>query len=499
MNTPFRAGYARRMSSENSACLLDGRYRLVEPLARGGTAIVWRARDERLGRLVAVKMLADGADTAYVRSEAQALARLSHPHVASVFDYADRADRAYLVMEFVDGQSLGSVLARRELPWETAVACGAQVASALAAAHARGLVHRDVKPGNIMLTRSGVKLVDFGICAVEGERESDSNGGLRGTPAYVAPERLHNKTVLPAGDIYSLGVVLFRTLSGDLPPDRGATLPTNVPDPVAEICLRCLAPNPDDRPSADELEDVLATAMPSNAGSELVYLLAPSDMLAAPTHVITPLASTQAMSHPLSRSLMPALPAYVRSRGRLVAVATGVILLGVLAWSTTRSPSPVSVAAAQGPACDVTYQLQSDNGRQFLAAITASNGGERVATGWRLSMRVPAGGFVAGEGWQNDSGIVSSPAQPALEPGTSAQLSLSGSHGGVLPMPTVFQLNGDQCEATLLGPPSTPAVAPPVAPPVAQPAAQSTNARMSSGDESKKRQGHGGKRGKDHG
>jgi hypothetical protein len=135
------------------------------------------------------------------------------------------------------------------------------------------------------------------------------------------------------------------------------------------------------------------------------------------------------------------------------------------------------------PSCDVTYQLESDDGRQFLAAITASHGNVGVPAGWRLSLRMPTAGAVGGEGWSNDGGIVTSPAQPAVESGTAGRLSLTGLHAGAVPLPTVFQVNGTPCDATVLGLPSTPRT-------VKQPAAQTGNAPRSTGH------GH-GKPGKD--
>ena len=163
---------------------LDGRYRLIDQLGRGGTASVWRAYDERLGRTVAVKLLHPAAHAQGSRAEAQALARLSHPHIANVFDYGgddgDGDGQPYLVMELVQGRSLAAALADDDLSWPAVVAAVAQVTSALAAAHERGLVHRDVTPANIMLTPSGAKLIDFGISAVEGQDEADPDGGLRG-------------------------------------------------------------------------------------------------------------------------------------------------------------------------------------------------------------------------------------------------------------------------------------------------------------------------------
>src|SRR6185312_9010162 len=159
----------------NGAQLLDERYRLIEQLGAGGMSVVWRGYDEVLGRQVAVKVLASrlASDRAFrhrIRVEAQAAARLCHPNITNVYDYGESHQVGltvpYVVMELVDGGSLAGRLGREmRLPWREAVTIGAEVSSALATAHARGVVHRDVTPGNVMLTSTGVKVVDFGISA----------------------------------------------------------------------------------------------------------------------------------------------------------------------------------------------------------------------------------------------------------------------------------------------------------------------------------------------
>jgi serine/threonine protein kinase len=265
--------------------LLAGRYRLVERLGSGGMSVVWRGFDEVLGRQVAVKVLpqANSADPSFrrrLRAEAQAAARLSHPHITNVYDYgeatsADGSPMPFVVMELVDGESLAAVLARvRVLPWPAAVRICAEVAAALAAAHARGIVHRDVTPANVMLTASGAKVVDFGISALIGENDIDPDGSLLGTPAYLAPERLEGGQVSPATDVYAVGLLIYRTLIGQLPWDVGTTtallrahqytepepLPPveGLPPAVAALVGRCLEKLPDDRPSSAELAHVLA-------------------------------------------------------------------------------------------------------------------------------------------------------------------------------------------------------------------------------------------------
>ncbi|MEV6301693.1 serine/threonine-protein kinase [Actinoplanes sp. NPDC051861] len=265
--------------------LLAGRYRLVERLGAGGMSVVWRGFDEVLGRQVAVKVLppSTSADPSFrrrLRAEAQAAARLTHPNITNVYDYGeattvDGEPVPYVVMELVDGESLAAVLARvRMLPWPTAVRISAEVAAALAAAHSRGIVHRDVTPANVMLTPAGAKVVDFGISALIGENDTDPDGSLLGTPAYLAPERLEGGQVSPATDVYAVGLLIYRMLIGQLPWDVGTTtallrahqyvepepLPPveGLPPAVDALIRRCLEKRPQDRPSSAEMAHVLA-------------------------------------------------------------------------------------------------------------------------------------------------------------------------------------------------------------------------------------------------
>jgi len=282
------------MTDLPGSSLLAGRYRLVERLGAGGMSVVWRGFDEVLGRQVAVKVLppSTSADPSFrrrLRAEAQAAARLSHPHITNVYDYGeattvDGEPVPYVVMELVDGESLAAVLARaRRLPWPAAVRICSEVSAALAAAHSRGIVHRDVTPANVMLTPSGAKVVDFGISALIGENDIDPDGSLLGTPAYLAPERLEGGQVSPATDVYAVGLLIYRTLIGQLPWDVGTTtallrahqytepepLPyvEGLPAAVAALIARCLEKRPDDRPSSAELAHVLAGVVAEAPGS----------------------------------------------------------------------------------------------------------------------------------------------------------------------------------------------------------------------------------------
>jgi len=262
--------------------LLAHRYRLIDRVGAGGMSVVWRARDEVLDRLVAVKWL--GSELAddelfrdLVRREAWATARIKHPAVAAVYDYGemtaeDGQSLAYVVMEMLDGQSLADRLRLGPIPWREAVAICAEVADALATAHEQGVVHRDISPDNVMLTSSGLRVFDFGIAAPIGEPDDDATGSTFGTPAYVAPERLDGRPAQTATDVYSVGVMLFEMLTGAPPfpedtwdqdaPLRQREAPRprvpGVPGAVGRLCQRCLAHDPDERPSAREVADSLA-------------------------------------------------------------------------------------------------------------------------------------------------------------------------------------------------------------------------------------------------
>ncbi|MEV4758312.1 protein kinase [Micromonospora sp. NPDC049559] len=264
--------------------LLARRYRLIDQIGAGGMSVIWRARDEVLDRTVALKVLAPSlaADERFrdmVREEARAAAQLVHPHVTAVHDYGesfapDGTVISFVVMELLAGEELEARLRDGPLPWAEAVEICAQVAEALAAAHRLGIVHRDVTPANIMMTATGAKVLDFGIATHVGAPDEDEDGATFGTPAYVAPERLDGTPAQPATDAYSLGVLLYETLTGRVPFPaetwddltvalRATTVPPpltgvpGLPPGVAEICLRCLARDPLHRPTAAQVARAL--------------------------------------------------------------------------------------------------------------------------------------------------------------------------------------------------------------------------------------------------
>jgi eukaryotic-like serine/threonine-protein kinase len=216
--------------TETTSLQVGGRYRMGALLATGGMGEVWAARDLLLDRPVAVKVLGgalagDGRAAERLRREARAAARLDHPNIARVLDLGEQDGRPYLVMELLEGESLAARI-DRDGPMATAEAARvvAAVADALEAAHRAGVVHRDVKPGNVFLTSDGtVKVLDFGIASAAGEATL-TTGDLLGTAAYLAPERVLGHQATPAADLYSLGVVLYELLAGRRPFEAGSDL-----------------------------------------------------------------------------------------------------------------------------------------------------------------------------------------------------------------------------------------------------------------------------------
>ena len=254
-----------------------GRYRLEQPLGHGGMATVYLARDEQLDRAVAVKLLAENlADDATFRKrflrEARLAARLSHPNVVNIYDAGETEDgRPYIVMEHVEGPTLADLMRERgRLSAAEAVGLAVQACRGLAHAHAAGLVHRDVKPQNLLLGPDGtLKVADFGIARAAETTALTQAGTVLGTAAYLSPEQATGEEVSPAADVYSLGAVLYELLTGRLPYEfdslvdlvekqaRGSITPVSelspeVPQHVEDAVMRSLARNPAYRPASAE-------------------------------------------------------------------------------------------------------------------------------------------------------------------------------------------------------------------------------------------------------
>ena len=249
------------------------RYQLGSRIAIGGMGEVWEATDLVIGRQVAIKILKDEymGDPGFLerfRAEARHAALVNHEGIANVFDYGEEQGSAYIVMELVPGEPLSAIIEReRVLPGEQVMDIVAQTASALAAAHKAGLVHRDIKPGNLLITPEGrVKITDFGIARIADQVPLTATGQVMGTVQYLAPEQASGHTATAATDIYSLGIVAYECLAGKRPftgesqvaiamahiNDEPPALPVTVPEPVRNLVLSSLAKDPHDRPeSAD--------------------------------------------------------------------------------------------------------------------------------------------------------------------------------------------------------------------------------------------------------
>ncbi len=378
--------------------LLGGRYRLDQVLGQGGMATIFRATDSKLGREVAVKVLRPeyGSDAQFVerfRHEAQAAASLSHPNIVAVYDYGTDPAGPYIVMEQVSGGDLSVALGEHGALPPTAVArIGQQVADGLAAAHARGLIHRDIKPGNILLSPDGrVQVADFGIAHVAARSPVTSTGITLGSVLYFSPEQARGDTASPASDVYSLGLVMYelltgqRPFSGDSPAAVAvARLSGGVPSPMRvrpetppalEAIVRwCLAVDPAARPTAAELSQALTRFVADPSGTSA---LATAGLAAA-----TPAAATSAAAATpipaLGDASLGQVPGHGGSGplawaaaglGLLVIIASG-ILLFILFSGIGDSPPPPSPSATASLAIvrtpDLVGQTEGDAARAAL-------------------------------------------------------------------------------------------------------------------------------------
>ncbi|WIE75697.1 protein kinase [Curtobacterium sp. MCSS17_007] len=253
-----------------SGLTFGGRYQLSSRVAIGGMGEVWQATDLVIGRTVALKILKDEylGDPGFLerfRAEARHAALVNHEGIANVFDYGEEDGSAYLVMELVPGEALSTMIEREHtLPVDKVLDIVAQTANALQAAHAVGLVHRDIKPGNLLITPDGrVKITDFGIARIADQVPLTATGQVMGTVQYLSPEQASGHPASPSTDIYSLGIVAYECLAGRRPftgesqvaiamahiNEQPPPLPGDVPEPVSALVLSCIAKKPADRPA----------------------------------------------------------------------------------------------------------------------------------------------------------------------------------------------------------------------------------------------------------
>ena len=317
-----------------SGITLGGRFQLTTRIAIGGMGEVWKAKDLILGRIVAIKVLKEEytGDPGFLqrfRAEARHTALLNHVGIANVFDYGEEEGSAYLVMELVPGQPLSSIIEHEQvLSPDRTLSIMAQTARALSVAHAQGLVHRDVKPGNLLITPEGrVKVTDFGIARLADQVPLTQTGQVMGTAQYLAPEQATGQTATGASDIYSLGVIGYECLTGHRPfsgesqiaialaqvNDAPPPLPESLPRPVRALLMSMLAKDPKNRPAnaiklAEAAEAIrngdIAAAHAAVPGMLLFEggtgaMTAPVNTVTAPTGVIgsekNPTAATSAL------------------------------------------------------------------------------------------------------------------------------------------------------------------------------------------------------------
>ena len=342
-----------------------GPYEIVDALGVGGMGEVYKARDTRLDRTVAIKVLsheltADPSARQRFDREARAIAALSHPHICGLHDVGHQDDVDFLVMEFLDGETLAARLRRGKLPLADALTCAIHIADALATAHRAGIVHRDLKPGNIMLTSSGVKLLDFGLAKrrhqpIAGDITNltaepfTQPGMILGTVQYMAPEQLEGWVVDERTDIFAFGVVLYETLTG-----RRAFEGASIAALIGNILhAQPLAPSSLERLTPRALDDLVRRCLAKDPDARW-----PS------------IADVQHQLEAVRDSIVPA-----RGRGSLVwagALAAAVLaaIVGLVSWQLTRPPGPTTSLVSSTPVQRSLTRLTFDQGLQTDPAFS---------------------------------------------------------------------------------------------------------------------------------
>jgi serine/threonine protein kinase len=345
-----------------------GRYEVLEPIGRGASSTVFKARDTLIGRIVAIKTLQSGLDDPAWRerfmAEARIVGQLSHPRIVKLHDVGidETSGAPYLVMEFVVGQTLEQYIASSKIEPQQAYSWGAALARALAYAHEQGIVHGDIKPANIMINQDGrVMLTDFGIARFAAH--VSQNGGLRGTPAYLSPEQIEGNPTDGRSDLFSLGIVLYQLATGQKPFQSDSVeavcaqilkakitppskLNSALPRAFDDIVVSCLARNPEDRYDNGEL---LSTALESVARDTVE------------------LASRRPTGN---RSLTMALR-YAGAAAALLLVGSALIAARFYKHNLELPPAPAVMYAAPKPPADLPLWRDTQNLSQSAPELTA--------------------------------------------------------------------------------------------------------------------------------
>lgn len=384
--------------------LIAGRYRLVSRIGRGSMGVVWQARDERLDRTVAVKELVldetadeEAAQQAVRRAvrEGRLAARLRHPHAITVHDVVEHEGKPCLIMEFLPSESLAAQLTERgALAPQYVAGIGSQVASALAAAHVEGIVHRDVTPSNVLIAPDGTaKLADFGISRALGEGTLTDGGVIAGTPAFLAPEVAGGADAVFASDVFSLGATMYAAVEGTPPFDRGENpyalllrvargeiRPPQHAGPLTEVLTRMLRPKPAERPGIDEVQEALAAVAEGKPAPP------PRD----PTLLLPNRAkpSRRVVVAGISAVALLAVGFLV---GSLINNTGDPSAAGALPPATSRTSAPPSTTPTPEPGCTANYEVTNSWPDGYQVEVTVRNDDGRGLTGWTVSWQLPGG------------------------------------------------------------------------------------------------------------
>ncbi|MFI8633075.1 protein kinase [Microbacterium sp. NPDC077663] len=416
-----------------------GRYELDSRIAIGGMGEVWEATDHVIGRTVAIKILKDEymGDPGFLerfRAEARHAALVNHEGIASVFDYGEENGSAFLVMELVPGEALSTILEREgALSTDKTLDIVAQTASALQAAHAAGLVHRDIKPGNLLITPDGrVKITDFGIARIADQVPLTATGQVMGTVQYLSPEQASGHAASPATDIYSLGIVAYELLAGRRPftgesqvaiamaqiNDTPPPLPDTVSEPVQRFVMSMIAKKPEDRPASTSAVARAAGALRRGdvaGAAAIVPAIAGAADADAFTQLLTPTSGSDATTR-----LLPAGGAAAAGLGAAAAVGTGTAALS----TDQASPAPAPRKKKRSP---WTWPLVA-----LIVLLTI------VLVGFLITLFMP----------QNSAGPVQSSSRPPAvsSPAASSPTPTPTETEATTPDPATLDLVGKSCE-----------------------------------------------------